>query len=77
MPCSRTISDRPLIQPTEEEPQANTQIIGPKRGKEEKLTKMNSERQRSRGKNIPLLQRENKKDVKIREGDFNGRLKEN
>lgn len=48
VPCSRTISDRPLIQPTAEKPQPNTQIIGPKRGREENFEneKMNSARHR-------------------------------
>lgn len=41
-PCSRTISDRPLIQPTEEKPQPNSKIIGPKRG-EEKFRKCGNE----------------------------------
>lgn len=81
-PCSRTISDRPLIQPTEEKPQPNTQIIGPKRG-EEKFRKWENELRDEEvvgwglRKNILLLWRENKKDMEIQVESFNGRLKEN
>ena len=77
-PCSRTISDRPLIQPTEAKPQPNTQIIGPKRG-EEKFRKWENglrEVGKGLGQNILSLWRGNKKDVKIQCGSFNERLKE-